>query len=63
MADEIKKIRVKQVRGTCGRTQRTKDTLAALGLGRPGKVKELPANPAVIGMVKKVRHLIDVEAC
>lgn len=59
MAEE--KIRVKQVRGVCGRPQRTRDTLAALGLGRIGKQKELPANDAVIGMVKKVRHLIDVE--
>ena len=64
MKEEIKyegKIRVKQTRSACQRTQRAKDTLAALGLGRIGKVQELAFNPAVAGMVKKVRHLVPVE--
>jgi len=55
------KIRVKQVRGYCGRPKRQRDTLKALGLGRIGKSQELPANPSVVGMVKAVRHLIEVE--
>jgi large subunit ribosomal protein L30 len=55
------KIRVRQTRSACQRTPRTKSTLAALGLGRIGKEKELVFNPAVAGMVKKVRHLLSVE--
>ncbi|MCI5064959.1 50S ribosomal protein L30 [bacterium] len=56
-----KTIRVKQIRGTCGRTQRVKRTLEALGLGRIGKEKELPLNGPVAGMVRKVRHLVSVD--
>jgi len=55
------KIRVKQIRGLSGRPQRQRDTLKALGLGRIGKSQELPANSSVIGMVRSVRHLLEVE--
>jgi ribosomal protein L30 len=37
------------------------DTLCALGLGRIGKKKEFVLNPALIGMIKKVRHFVRVE--
>ena len=56
----VERITVKQIRGVRGRTQRVRRTLEALGLGRIGKSKELPANPAVCGMVRKVRHLVEV---
>ena len=58
-----KRVKVTQIRGTAGRPQRTKDTIAALGLGRPGRSREITLNPALIGMVKAVRHLIKVELC
>ena len=57
----VDKIRVRQVRGSCQRTPKTRRTLQALGLGRPGKEKELPFNSAISGMVRKVRHLVTVE--
>ncbi|MCB0351967.1 MAG: 50S ribosomal protein L30 [Bdellovibrionales bacterium] len=55
------KIEVRQIRGTVCRTQKVRRTLAALGLGRIGKSKVLPANPAVVGMIRSVRHLVEVK--
>ena len=59
--EDVKRIRVRQVRGIAGRTQRTRDTLNALGLGRIGKEREHDVNPALVGMVRAVRHLVEVE--
>ena len=55
------KIIVKQVRSqiNCPLTQ--KRTLVALGLKRLGQVVEHDSNPAVLGMVNKVKHLVSVE--
>lgn len=58
---DVQRIRVRQIRGVAGRTKRTRDTLAALGLGRIGKSREHNVNPALVGMVKAVRHLVEVE--
>lgn len=60
MAKE-KKIRVIQTRGVGGRGKRDRRTLQALGLGRIGKSSELPLNAAVEGMIRSVRHLVDVQ--
>jgi large subunit ribosomal protein L30 len=53
-------ITVRQVRSAAMRTQRTKAVLRALGLGRIGNQKSLPANPAVLGMIARVEHLVEV---
>ncbi|MFN8326156.1 50S ribosomal protein L30 [Flavobacterium sp.] len=55
------KILVKQVKSqiNCPLTQ--KRTLVALGLKRLGQVVEHDSNPAVLGMVNKVKHLVSVE--
>jgi large subunit ribosomal protein L30 len=56
------KLLVKQVRSkiNCPLTQ--KRTLEALGLRkRLGQVVEHDANPAILGMVNKVKHLVSVE--
>jgi large subunit ribosomal protein L30 len=55
-----KKVVVKQVRSKIGRNPRTVDTLKALGLGSIGKQKELTLNASVEGMLKGVKHLIEV---
>lgn len=54
------KITIEQVKSVAARSKRTKATLDALGLGRIGKTSQLPANPAVLGMVRKVSHLVKV---
>ena len=55
------KIKVKQVRSqiNCPLTQ--KRGLEALGLRRVGQVVEHDVNPAILGMVNKVKHLVSVE--
>ncbi|MFD2891079.1 50S ribosomal protein L30 [Flavobacterium chuncheonense] len=55
------KILVKQVKSkiNCPLTQ--KRTLEALGLRKLGQVVEHDANPAILGMVNKVKHLVSVE--
>lgn len=55
------KIIVTQTRSTASRTDRTRDTLKALGLGRIGKSKEHKTNPAILGMLRAVEHLIEVK--
>lgn len=54
-------LRVKRVRSAIRRPQEQKDTLRALGLTRMNKLRELPDNPSVRGMVAKVAHLLKVE--
>ncbi len=54
-------LRVKRVRSAIRRPQKQKDTLRALGLTRMNKLRELPDNPSMRGMVAKVAHLVHVE--
>ena len=55
------KIKVKKVKSAINRTQRQKRTLAALGLKKIGQVVEHDATPNILGMVKKVEHLVSME--
>lgn len=55
-----KKIVVEQFRSAAGRNKKVKLMLHALGLGRIGKKKELPANEAVLGMVEKVSYMVRI---
>lgn len=54
------KIIVKQVRSVIGRPSAQRKVVAALGLGRIGKTREIEDTPAVRGMVAKVSHLVEV---
>lgn len=60
-AGSATRIRVRQTRGMVNRTTGVIDTLVALGLGRVGKISELPLNASVAGMIRKVEHLVVVE--
>lgn len=55
------KIKVTQVRSNIGQTLRQKRTLEALGLKKIGQVAEHEDTPNVLGMIRKVKHLISVE--
>ncbi len=61
MAAEAKKIRVKLVRSTIGRKPEQRKTAKALGLGKLNSVVEKDVNPAVLGMVESISHLVEVE--
>ena len=55
------KVRVTQVRSQIGQSQKHRGTLRALGLGRIGKTAEHDDGPVLAGMLRKVRHLVEVE--
>jgi len=54
------KIKVTQVKSTIKRPIDQKRTIVALGLGRISKSVEVEATPQILGMVKKVSHLVQV---
>ncbi|MDX1937722.1 MAG: 50S ribosomal protein L30 [Flavihumibacter sp.] len=57
----MKKIKVTQVKSAIDRPERQKLTLKALGLNKLNAAKELEATPQILGMVRKVTHLVKVE--
>jgi large subunit ribosomal protein L30 len=57
----VAKVRIRQVRSAIGQSARHRGTLRALGLGRIGRSVERPESPELAGMLRKVRHLVEVE--
>jgi len=58
----VAKVRLTQVRSAIGQTPRHRGTLRALGLGKIGRSAEQDvANPAIAGMLRKVRHLVKID--
>ena len=55
------KIKITKVRSAINRTQRQKRTLEALGLHKMGQTVEHEDTPNILGMVRKVNHLVSVE--
>lgn len=55
------KIKVTQVRSRINRPKKQKLTLDALGLTRNLKSVEHEDTPQVLGMINKVKHLVEVE--
>ncbi|MCO6431806.1 MAG: 50S ribosomal protein L30 [Deltaproteobacteria bacterium] len=54
-------VTVRQTRSSAGRTDRVKDTLSALGLGRIGKQRSFKnPNQALMGLIRKVDYLLEV---
>jgi large subunit ribosomal protein L30 len=60
-AKATKTLKVKQIRSGIGFEKSQKATLRAMGLEKLGRVRELPDNPAVRGMVATVSHLVVIE--
>ncbi len=54
------KIKVKQVRSSIKCIQNQKRTLEALGLRGIGKEVTHDTTPNILGMIKKVEHLVSV---
>jgi large subunit ribosomal protein L30 len=57
----MKKIKITLIKSPIDRPERQKLTLQALGLGKTNSSKEVEATPQVLGMVRKVEHLVVVE--
>ena len=54
-------IKIKQVKSRIKCPKVQKRTLDALGLRKIGRVVEHEDNPAILGMVEKVKHLVSIE--
>jgi|TARA_B100000795_G_scaffold194570_1_gene148823 large subunit ribosomal protein L30 len=55
------KIKITQVRSAINRPKRQKQTLKALGFSKLNQTIEHEGTPQILGMVKAVKHLIEVE--
>jgi large subunit ribosomal protein L30 len=52
-------IEVKLVRSPIGTKVRVRQTLKGLGLGKVGSTSVLKITPEVLGMLRRVMHLVD----
>jgi large subunit ribosomal protein L30 len=53
-------VKYKLVRSVIKRPARQKATVQALGLRRINQIVEKEATPQILGMIKKVQHLLEV---
>ena len=60
-SNDMKKIKVTLVKSPIDRPERQKLTLQALGLNKTNASRELEATPQILGMVRKITHLVKVE--
>jgi len=61
MARKAKNLKITQIRSGIGYARRTKETLRALGIHRMHQTVVKTDNPAIRGMITRVRHLVKVE--
>ena len=54
-------LRIKLIKSSNGANPAQRDTLRTLGLRRIGSSTERPDHPTVRGMIRTVRHLVDVD--
>ena len=57
----MEKVKITQVRSTIKRPKDQKLTMQALGLRKINHTIEKDATPQIMGMIRKVAHLIKVE--
>ncbi len=57
----MKNIKITQVKSGIDRNETAKRTLVALGLRKMNASVEVAATPQILGMVRRVNHLIKVE--
>lgn len=57
----MEKLRITQIRSTIDRTEDQKRTVRALGFTKLNQSREVVGTPQILGMVKKVAHLLKVE--
>ena len=55
------KIKITQIKSPIGRTNKQRKILISLGLNKINREKIIENNPAIQGMVKKVKHLVRTE--
>ena len=55
------KVKITQLKSTINRPKDQKATIIALGLGKLNRTVEKVCTPQILGMLKKVSHLIKIE--
>jgi large subunit ribosomal protein L30 len=60
MAQEKKTIKIKQTGSPIRRPASQRATLIGLGLNKMNRVSELEDTPEVRGMIRSVRHMVEV---
>ena len=58
---KLQTLKITQVKSRIGYKKKAKATLDAMGLKKMNQTVELPDNPAIRGMIKKIEYLIKVE--
>jgi large subunit ribosomal protein L30 len=56
----MSKIKIKQTGSPIRRTKDQRATLIGLGLNKINRTRELEDTPEVRGMIRKVRHMVEV---
>jgi large subunit ribosomal protein L30 len=59
---EAQTMKVTLTGSPIGQTQRQRRTLRGLGLTRVGKTVTVRINPATLGMIEKIAHLVRLES-
>jgi|TARA_B100001093_G_scaffold519401_1_gene608272 large subunit ribosomal protein L30 len=54
------KIKIKKIKSEINRPSNQKLTLLALGLRKIGQIVEHEDTPSIVGMVEKVKHLVQI---
>ena len=57
----MKKLKITLIKSPIDRPERQKLTVQALGLNKTNSTKEVEATPQILGMIRKVIHLVKVE--
>ena len=57
----MKKIKITLIKSPIDRPERQKLTVQALGLNKTNSTKEVEATPQILGMIRKITHLLKVE--
>lgn len=55
------KVKITQLKSAINRPKDQKATIQALGLGKINRTVEKDCTPQILGMIKKVSHLIKIE--
>lgn len=58
----MEKIKITLTRSLIGRPEDQRATVKALGLGKTNTSVVKEASPAILGMVRKIEHLVTVES-
>ncbi|MES2616397.1 MAG: 50S ribosomal protein L30 [Bacteroidota bacterium] len=55
------KIKITKIKSTIGQSERVERNLEALGLRKINSTNEVEVTPQILGIIRKVNHLIKVE--